>query len=591
MAVTLGGRIGIEDGLRRRLTIFAFGFGAFSLLEFLLGVLDAFDRDALIAITLVAAVLAVPFLVRDAPVAARVWRRAGRERWLIVAAGVILLFDAFLASAPPTSGDAIAYHLTAPKLWLDAGKFFPIWWEQSAFQPLSVEMHFALAEALGDGRAAIVVGAGLGAFSAACVYGLARQLYGAVAAAVAALVWVAQGMFLWETTGGFVELALGGFLALAGMHLVALRRSGRLADAAFAGFAAGLACATKFHGSLFVPVVVFLAVVLAGGTRRHRAIAGGVALAVAAIALPWYLRNWIVTGNPVYPLASTFIGGKYIDAGTREDFRQSFAGYGVSGIWKLPFFPLEFVLHHNQYERGYSFSPALFVLPVVAVVLGRLRERLIGLGLLAYVVLWWTAMHQITRYLLIVLVFAAVLSGFAVVALWQRGTGPRLALGGLAALTIAPLVAISGLFAWQVAPGALGTESKAHFVQRLTGTYDAFKWMDRSLPARGRVLIGNRDTYWLDRPYSTFGNPYYGYHQFTNTTVERMRGDDVRYLAFFAGGLPPQLDAIKSQLKLVRRLRVQLVTSRTLGHKGEEQEFDVWKWCGARPSPCRGAAG
>ncbi len=59
----------------------------------------------------------------------------------------------------------------------------------------------------------------------------------------------------------------------------------------------------------------------------------------------------------------------------------------------------------------------------------------------------------------------------------------------VAAVTVAPLVAITGLFTWRIAPGALGTESQSHFVQRLTGTYDAFRWMDRNLPPQGRVLV------------------------------------------------------------------------------------------------------
>ena len=38
--------------------------------------------------------------------------------------------------------------------------------------------------------------------------------------------------------------------------------------------------------------------------------AGAFALA-GLVALPWYLRNLIETGNPVYPLV---FGGKYVEA-------------------------------------------------------------------------------------------------------------------------------------------------------------------------------------------------------------------------------------------------------------------------------------
>jgi 4-amino-4-deoxy-L-arabinose transferase-like glycosyltransferase len=539
-------------------------------------------------LTIVGAALALPFLPREARALAAAWRRSGPERWLLVAAGVVVAFDAVLAAAPPTSGDATAYHLGAPKAWLAAGHLFPIWWDGGAFQPFSVEMHFALARALDlGGGGAILFGALLAGFSALCVYELTRQLFGAVAAAAAALLWVAQGMFLWEATGGFVELALSAFVALAAAHLVALRRSGRLVDAAWAGLAVGLGAGTKYHGLLFVPVFGVLAVMLLRGAIARRVLAGVAFLAVTLVALPWYVHNWTETGNPLYPFYSATLGGRYMTALARYDMDQSINGYGLPGIWRLPIFPIEFLLHQNRYERGYSFSPALFVLPLVAAVRGGRGARLLFLGFLAYVVVWWEEMQQVTRYLLPGLALVAPLAGCAAVELWRLRPRGRTALAVVAAVTVAPLLAISGLFAYRIAPGALAVESQAHFVQRLTGTYDAFKWMDRNLPRRGRVLVNIRDTYWLDRPSAVFTVPLFNFRQPPQVTIARLRRYDVRYLAFFQGTLPQQLYPLRPRLRLLARLDVPFVTSRTLGHTVNTVLY-VWAWCGARGHPCRG---
>lgn len=587
MTLTVGGRVGIEPGLRRSLTIFSAGFGALGLLVFGLGLAGAFDRAALVAVALVGAVLALPFLPDEARRARRAWQAASSTRWLLLAVAALLVLDTVLASAPPTSGDAIAYHLSAPKVWLQAGHIFPIWWQWNAFQPFSVEMHMAMGQALDGGSAAMVVAALLGAFSAAAVYGLARELAGPLVAAVAALVWVGQGMFLWEATGGFVELALAGFIALSAWHLVVLRRSRRLQEAAWAGLALGLAIGTKYHGLIFAPVFVLAAALLADGPARRRGLAVASFLALAAVGLPWYVRNWIVAGNPVYPLAAGTFGGKYLDAASRSDLQQSLGVYGLPGIWRLPFFPLEFLLHTGRYERGYSFSPALFALPPAAVVLGARTLRLLGLGIVVYVVLWWEAMHQITRYLLPVLPFAAVLAGWAAVELWQARPLGRSYLIAVAAISMVPLVVITGLFAWRIAPGALGLESEGTYVQRLTGTYEAFRWLDRRLPQHGRVLVGIRDLYWLDRPNAVFDVPLFSFGQSTRQAVERMRHYDIRYLAFLGGALPTPLEAIRPHLRLLARLDVPYVTSRTLGRVAHQQ-LVVWAWCSARGSPCAG---
>lgn len=584
IALTLGGRLPIEDGLRRRLTIFAVGFGALALLVFALGLAHAFDRWVLRAIVAIGVVLAAPRVPGAVRTARSAWRSQDRvSRALLLLTGAILVVDIVLASAPPTSGDATGYHLTATSEWLDAGRIFPIWWDWPTFQPFTSEMHMALAQALDGGRAAMVTMAGLDVFATACVYGLARQLGGARVGAIAALLWVGQGIFLWEATGGFVEILLAGLVALAAWHLLALARTRTLSDAAWAGLAVGLGAGVKYHGLLFVPAAALAAAVVVRRGARRRGLVAAVVLGAALVALPWYVRNWIVAGNPVYPFASTLLGGRYVDAAARYDLDQSLNAYGLPGLWRLPLFPLEFLLHTGRYERGYAFSPALFVLPLVAVATGGRTVRIFAAAILVYVVVWWEGMQQITRYLLPVLPLAAVLAAVAAERLWRRGRGGRVALATVAAATVVPFVAITGLFAWRIAPGALGIESQAHFVQRLTGTYDAFRWLDTRLPRDGRVLIGVRDRYWLRRPSAAYDIPIFSYEQTPEKTIARMRAYDVRYVAFIDAGLPNPLHGLK--LRRLATLDVPLVTSRTLG-RIQDRRLVVWAWCGARPSPC-----
>ncbi len=581
--LTSGGWLAVEDGLRRRLTSFTVGYAFLATLLFVLGYAHAFRRPVLIAVALAGAAAALPFIPSELRAARRAWSSAGWMRRPIAVIAALLAIDVFIASAPPTSGDAIAYHLSAPKEWLQAGHVFPIWWDWNTFQPFTTEYHQALGQALWNGRAAMVVTALLAVFSVCAVYGLARDIAGQRAAIVAALLWVAQGMFVWEATGGFVELVLAGFVALAAWHLVSLRRTGSMQDALWAGLAAGVAAGTKYHGLLFVPVLAVLALLL---VHRRHALAFALFAAGACIALPWYVRNWVVAGNPLYPFAAGIFGGKYLDAGSRYDLNQSLAGYGLPGIWRLPFFPLEFVLHTGRYERGYSFSPGLFLLAPVGVVLGGKTARLLGLGILAYLVVWWETMHQVTRYLLPVLPFAAVLAGAAAIDLWDRGRRARMSLAAVAVVTALPFVAIAGLFTWRIGPGAAGTESTPVFVQKQTGTYDAFRWLDRNLPKGGRVLLGVRDAYWLDRPYAVFDVPLFNYRQSSADTVARMHRYDVRYVAFINGQLPPSIQPLTKQLRLLAKLDVPFVTSRTLG-RVEHEQLVVWAWCAGRDHPCR----
>ena len=162
----------------------------------------------------------------------------------------------------------------------------------------------------------------------------------------------------------------------------------------------------------------------------------------------------------------------------------------------------------------------------------------------------------------------------------------RILVAGVAIVTTLPFVAITGLFTWRIGPGAAGTESTPVFVQKQTGTFDAFAWLDHNLPPEGRVLIGIRDAYWLNRPYAVFDVPLFNYRQSTVDSLSRMSRYDVRYVAFLNGQLPPSLVPISRQLRLLAKLDVPFVTSRTLGRVQHEQLF-VWAWCAARDHSCR----
>jgi 4-amino-4-deoxy-L-arabinose transferase-like glycosyltransferase len=562
-------RLPIADALRRETTTFAIGFGVLQLLALFFGVVGVFRPAVLGTVAVLFGVPGFLLLVRGAGRLPAIWRGLGRARAFLAIAAAIAVVDVVLAAAPPTSGDALAYHLTAPKLWLHAHRMWAIWWNWPTFQPLGVEMHFAYAQALWDGAAASVTGALLAAVGTVAIYGLAREVADARVAAVAALLWVGQGMFLWEATGAFIDLPLSALVALAVWHAVVYVRRRAPADLGWAGLAVGLAASTKIHALLALALALC---VFAVPSARRRALA--LFAAGAAVAIPWYLRTLVLTGNPFYPLV---FGGKYWNANAQADYTHEWKGDGIHGIWHLPFFPLEFVLQTSHYERGYSFSVALFVLaPLVFLFVRRGWVRWFSLAIVIYLVLWWQGMHQATRYLLPVLALAAPMAGLAAVRLWESRWG-RVLVGAAAAVSAALLVVITGLYARQVVPVIVGTESTQHFTQRLVGDTDAFRWLDTRLP-KGRVvaLMGVRNSYWVNRPYVLYREPLYASGNPPAVQRARLVAAHVRYIAY-EGGTPPKW--LMPELRQITTLQAKVVTSRTLGRTaGYPDVVRVYEW-------------
>lgn len=573
--------LGLSPDLRGRASAFALGFGLLAVVAFGLGRTGRFEPRLLAAIALTGAALGLLAVVRDAPRVVSSWRAAGAGRWAVAATVVVVSYYVLLASAPPTSGDALTYHLAAPKIWLAEGRVTDLWWESfTTFQPFAVQMHYAYALALAGGGAATAVGAALSGLGAACVYGLARALVSPGVAALAALLWVCQGIFLWEATGAFVDLVTAAFVALGAWHVVELLRGDRSA-AGWAGLAAGLAASTKYFGLLAVAALgAATALGIRAGSRARLAAAALFALAAAAVALPWYVKNALVTGDPFYPALADVLGARYWGPAGERYLLEKDEARGVDGLWRLPLLPLEFVLHRDRFDRGYSISPAFALLAPLALAFNRRWAPVLAAAAAAYAVFWFEVLLQIPRYLLPVLPFAAVLAAFAVVQLWRRGGWARRYAVVAVAVSAAPFLAMTAAFSRQILPGALGLEPERVYVQRLTGTYDAFRWVDAHLPPEGRIFVGWGGLYWLDRPYATYSQPFFGWGTPTAETVERMRLIDVRFLMFRKDRLPEALAGLRPELRPIAELEFAHVTSRTLG-RAEPDTFVVYRWTGA----------
>jgi hypothetical protein len=150
------------------------------------------------------------------------------------------------------------------------------------------------------------------------------------------------------------------------LFLLRHHRSGATADLVLAGLSLGVSFGTKWYGVSAVAIVVFVwlgarllarvepRVVL----RQGAAVAGLIALAGGI----WMLRNWIVSGNPVFPVKVAPLGITIFDA--PPDFVREQAGFTIFdylGDWDAWD---EFIL--PQFRRALAFPALLSLLGLLA---------------------------------------------------------------------------------------------------------------------------------------------------------------------------------------------------------------------------------
>jgi hypothetical protein len=214
--------------------------------------------------------------------------------------------------APVIANDSLAYQLPAAVQWLQTGHLtlLPVWFFNPAnsYSPLAGSTFVAwLMGPMGNDALARFVEAPALIFLFLGSVQLARKLGANWTTASLLGVAVACGRpFISQTILAKDDLPLAGFLICV---LVALSKDclGDSLGCWRLGAAVGLMLATKYTATFsLIPILLAADAPWRAGWRwRKYALAVGVA---SLLFLPWYLRNWICFGSPVFPFDLSIAG-------------------------------------------------------------------------------------------------------------------------------------------------------------------------------------------------------------------------------------------------------------------------------------------
>jgi hypothetical protein len=279
------------------------------------------------------------------------WPDGDRSTQLLAAFCALTLGVALLhALAPPTAWDALVYHLTGPKWYLETRHLthdrdlaylgFPQWGG----------MLFMAAMQMGNDRAAAVMHWVFAPLTLMLLPDLLKPIAPRSG-------WLAAALLLSTTTlvmlagWAYVEWMLMFAVTASMLAVVCASETGQRRWLTIAGVMAGLAFGAKYTA---VGAIAGLGLAVAvcgrqaGGRRRAIASAMMFGVAAAITVLPWLIKNWTFTGNPVYPF---FLPGKFWDPA-----RAYWYGRGGTGLplWRLLIAPWEMTVQGVEGFNGYG---------------------------------------------------------------------------------------------------------------------------------------------------------------------------------------------------------------------------------------------
>lgn len=282
----------------------------------------------------------------------RLPRRLSPGRVLAVLSLGLLLTLSFLStSTPAIESDGLRYHLGAPQAWLEAGVFAALPGLAFGQFPFLIEMTFLPLLRFGDEVAKLahftfflLTLLLLGSFTRRLAHwaGLPPRLRGPLPLLAVALAATIPALTI-VSTWAFTDAGVVCYHVAATFALALWWHSGRGSQLVLAAVLAGFALGTKY--TALVPVFVLgLGVLCHGrpalGTLPYTGIerlTNALVFGLIALALgsPWYIRNWVQTGNPFFPLANETFRAPGWPPESQALWEEKAAQKGVGFDWHL----------------------------------------------------------------------------------------------------------------------------------------------------------------------------------------------------------------------------------------------------------------
>ncbi|MHC4102502.1 MAG: hypothetical protein ACYSW1_16660 [Planctomycetota bacterium] len=208
--------------------------------------------------------------------------------------------------------DALSYHLQLPKEWLALGRITPLDHNVYSYLPSYVEAaYYHLAVLHGDAVASVyacqLLHAGFTLLTAAVVGRIAWRAGGRAVGAAAAVVVLGTPWTVVAGSLGYNDMAVA-FLLATGLLVIQIAPPDSPRRGAAVGVLATAACGAKLTAIGFVAVPLGLLMLAAVPPKRWLAPVVGAAVAAVICLLPYLVRNWVYSGNPVFPFATGLLG-------------------------------------------------------------------------------------------------------------------------------------------------------------------------------------------------------------------------------------------------------------------------------------------
>ncbi|MBS3135507.1 glycosyltransferase family 39 protein [Candidatus Woesearchaeota archaeon] len=428
---------------------------------------------------------------------------------LHLALALLIVMNLIASLAPPWEIDTLAYHLSIPKTYIMNHGIDDIPYMFTDNFPLFTEMLFLFGHILKNGILSQIFSWFIGVLLVLAIYSFFSRHISAKSAIFPAIIFYAVPIVMQFTPAALVDISLALFVFLACYSFFMWFDNQKLSWLLIAGIFAGTAGSVKINGA--VPMfILFLGIVYRYSFYERKLSIRKIffsgmtfGIVMAAVMSPWLIRNYVWTGNPVYPALYNIFGGEYFSIEIYNEIFLKLYNYGmgdhsISGFMMAPIY---FTFMAQKFGETLGYGP--FFLALVPIALFFRRNKALNYSLvftLLSFMLWFTYTQQL-RLTIFLLPFLSLAAGFALDRIMEMKSKSIISVLMITYLVFASVL-WAGVNGKLVKPGLL-LESEDDFFNKISTdhTFHEFKYINSKVVNISTILLYNKPVYYyLDYP-------------------------------------------------------------------------------------------
>lgn len=439
-----------------------------------------------------------------------------------------LIINLIPAMAPPWTWMGISYHLAVPKIYMREHSIVYIPSILHSNFPLFTAMLNLFGLVLYNDIFLELIAYSFNITLILAIISFSKRFFDLKVGLFAALVFFLMPNVMENTTNFASDIANALFCFLAFYAFVFWFNELNLRWLILSSIMMGLALSTKYLAAIAFLILLFFLVIKLIFIKHKKKLYKFISLFLFSIIsflvfAPWLIKNYIYTGNPIYPFFYSLLGGKYLTETTMvylstPTFKLNFLNYIL--------LPWNFTMFASKFPGIMSVGPIFLAFIPLLLLFKNKKNVVITLSLIFSffaITLWFFVGSHYIRYILFAFTFLSIISAFVISELISYKS--RVVNFFILIALFSSLVFNSILWMGmnlKVFPVVFGLESKEYFYDKLKdhNLYDASQFINKNSASNSKIfLVNDNRGYFLDRDFVVHNvgvSAYINYSRFSN---------------------------------------------------------------------------